>query len=181
MGEFDVALDDIFANGQAVQEVWSDSAFLISLSDLDMLQPRWFTLKSSRKKATISGEIQLQLTLADSSNENATEEQILRKWQLWQANFIQTPSPSSTDCDPMTLGPAEEEGSDYEDEEESPSPDDESTMADKPPKKGKGKKFNRKKKAKGQPYELNQGSDVIGVIFLEISSITDLPPEKNSM
>lgn len=32
---------------------------------------------------------------------------------------------------------------------------------------------------KGQHYELSRESDVVGVIFLEINSITDLPPERN--
>lgn len=32
---------------------------------------------------------------------------------------------------------------------------------------------------KGQHYELSRESDVVGVIFLEINSIADLPPERN--
>lgn len=33
---------------------------------------------------------------------------------------------------------------------------------------------------KGRHYELSRESDVVGVIFLEINCITDLPPERNS-
>jgi phosphatidylserine decarboxylase len=50
----------------------------------------------------------------------------------------------------------------------------------KPLKRTKSKKSDKgKKDVKSTSYQLNSGSDVVGVIFLEISSVTDLPPEKN--
>ena len=36
-----------------------------------------------------------------------------------------------------------------------------------------------KKKTKARAYEFTGGSDVIGIAFLEIEKITDLPPERN--
>lgn len=36
-----------------------------------------------------------------------------------------------------------------------------------------------KRKAKLKGYEFTNGSDVAGVLFLEIQKITDLPPERN--
>ena len=38
-----------------------------------------------------------------------------------------------------------------------------------------------KKKAKARTYEFSGGSDCVGIIFLEIGRITDLPPERNGM
>ena len=37
-----------------------------------------------------------------------------------------------------------------------------------------------KKKAKARAYEFTGDTNVVGVIFLEIGKITDLPPERNS-
>ena len=36
-----------------------------------------------------------------------------------------------------------------------------------------------RRKATIKAYEFGGGTDVIGIVFLEISRITDLPPEKN--
>ncbi|KAL7275718.1 phosphatidylserine decarboxylase [Rhizina undulata] len=158
MGEIEVSLDEYFANGQVSQE------------------PRWFPLKSSRKKATISGEIQLHLSLYDSTNENATQEQISQKWQAWLSFFatVTSPAPSGDDEDPLSR---EDSPSDDEDDE-SPGPDDMGSIrSGRTLKKGEKKKKGKDKKS--QPYELYGGSDVVGVIFLEVSRITDLPPERN--
>lgn len=38
-----------------------------------------------------------------------------------------------------------------------------------------------KRKAKEHGYEFTGGSDVAGVLFVEIQKITDLPPEKNGV
>ena len=38
-----------------------------------------------------------------------------------------------------------------------------------------------KKKTKARAYEFTGGSDVVGIVFLEIGRITDLPPERNSI
>jgi phosphatidylserine decarboxylase len=130
-------------------------------STLTQSQPRWFPLKSSRKKAQISGEIQLQFALVDGSSETATPEEIFLKWQAWLGNFVTTPSPSGDDQDPLSRDLGE---SDY----------DSIGGARKKVKKPESNK-------KGGHYELCSGTDVVGVIFLEIQSITDLPPERNSL
>lgn len=46
------------------------------------------------------------------------------------------------------------------------------------PKQKKRRRIPRRNK-NHKPYELSGGSDVVGIIYLEISSITDLPPERN--
>lgn len=37
-----------------------------------------------------------------------------------------------------------------------------------------------KKKTKARAYEFSGGTDVVGIVFLDIVKITDLPPERNS-
>lgn len=36
-----------------------------------------------------------------------------------------------------------------------------------------------KKKTKARAYEFTGGSDILGIVFLDITKITDLPPERN--
>jgi len=157
-------------------------ALLKCILELDILtvpQTRWFPLRSSRKKAGVSGEIQLTFALVDSSNDAATTGEIYAKWIPWQAIFVQPHSPGSADEDPLSRDLGADGVSDDDDEaESSPSPEEDVSTTSKGPKKDKSKKSKRKK-IKSHAYQLNSSSDVVGVIFLEISSITDLPPEKN--
>ena len=67
MGEFDLALEDIFQNEQIAQE------------------PRWYPLKSKRpgvKKGNVSGEVLLQFTMLDSGNIGATPQQVIEKFKI---------------------------------------------------------------------------------------------------
>lgn len=80
--------------------------------------------------------------------------------------------------------PADEED-DEEDEEEGEIETSDET--DDPNKPGKAEKRKRKlklknlrRKTKTRAYEFSGGSDVVGMVFLEISRIVDLPPERNS-
>src|SRR6478735_2112207 len=66
MGEFDLALEEIFSNGKVEQE------------------PTWYRLKSKRpgkKTSVVSGEVQLRFSLFDSTNPSATPQEILDKFQ----------------------------------------------------------------------------------------------------
>lgn len=148
-----------------------------------MIKPRWFPLKSTQKKAQISGEIQLQFSLTDSSDPATPAEQIFQKWQLWVGSFIGTP-PSDEETLDRQLGEA---GIDLDDEEEESS--DEADEAEPRSDEGsqvgktaaiKSKKDKVKKKIVQTAYEFTRASDVVGVVYLEISKITDLPPEHNS-
>ena len=38
-----------------------------------------------------------------------------------------------------------------------------------------------RRKTKARAYEFTGGTDVVGIVFLEVTKITDLPPERNSM
>lgn len=67
MGEFDLALEDVFQNEQTAQE------------------PKWYPLKSKRpgvKKGHVSGEVLLQFTILDAGNNATTPQQTMEKFKL---------------------------------------------------------------------------------------------------
>ena len=71
-------------------------------------------------------------------------------------------------------------------DEKNPETSDETDDPTKPAKAEKEKRKRRlrmkrlKKRAKARAYEFTGGTDVVGIVFLEICKITDLPPERNS-
>ncbi|KAF2632974.1 hypothetical protein BU25DRAFT_406248 [Macroventuria anomochaeta] len=164
MGDFDVILEDVFQHGHPVAE------------------PQWFPLESRRtgkKKSHVSGEIQIQFTLIDTSNPTAVPEQIMQKFF---AIAGQTPSPDESDENGLLR--ADSAGTDLDDDDESESSNeanDESKKAAKREKRRKKLRMARlKRKAKQiSGYEYSDKSEVAGVLFLEVQNITDLPPEKN--
>ncbi|KAH6642283.1 phosphatidylserine decarboxylase-domain-containing protein, partial [Boeremia exigua] len=164
MGEFDVILEDVFAHGQPVAE------------------PQWFPLTSRRggkKSSQVSGDIQVQFTLIDTSNPTAVPEQIMQKFLA-----IAGQSPSPDESDESGLLRADSAGTDLDDDDESESSNeanDESKKAAKREKRRKKLRMARlRKKAKQiSGYEYSDKSEVAGVLFLEVTNITDLPPEKN--
>lgn len=161
MGEFDVAIEDIFTSNNPRSE------------------QRWFPLqsrKSGKKKSEVSGEVLLQFELADPANFAATPEHI---YQKFLAIAVSTPSADDDDDDLERLDSGD---LDETEEEESSDETDDFDKAEKKKEK-KRKRLRMKKlrrKAKERAYEFYGSSDVAGVLFLEIQKITDLPPEKNS-
>ncbi|KXJ91002.1 phosphatidylserine decarboxylase [Microdochium bolleyi] len=180
MGEFDLALEEIFADGKTEQ------------------MPKWIPLKSKRpgkKTSVVSGEVLLQCTIYDSTNKDATDAQILEKLRQLASSSLpetasQMPTPSMTprfgtgdDSSPSPpLGAdasPDEEDEDYFDDE---TPEDEDPTRPETIEKRKRRlrvKGLRRKKRNNQFEFLNGGSDVVGLVFLEILRITDLPPELN--
>jgi phosphatidylserine decarboxylase len=162
MGEFDVILEDLFTNAHAQQE------------------PQWFPLQSRRsgkKKSVVTGEIQIQFSIVDTSNASATPEQLMQKFMAFAGN-----SPSPDDEEAEMLLRADSNNTDLEDDEESSDEaQDESKKAEKREKRRKKLRLARlKRKAKQMSgYEYSSNGDVAGVLFLEISRVTDLPPERN--
>ncbi len=83
---------------------------------------------------------------------------------------------------------SDENNDDEEDDEEGDEKDQEtSDETDDPIKPGGTEKRKKKlrlarlkKKTKARAYEFSGGTDVVGIVFLEIVRITDLPPERNS-
>ncbi|KAI1327302.1 phosphatidylserine decarboxylase-domain-containing protein [Xylariaceae sp. FL0255] len=187
LGEFDLALEEIFSSDKTERE------------------PTWYPLKckkKGKKSSNVSGEVLLQCTLFDSVNKEASESQVLEKLRSFASTVTETPSNTHTPNMTPMLGPTTvnksepkvaslsrtgTEISEY-DEDEDEILDDEETPEDEDPTKPEAiEKRKRRLRIKGlkrkkrrNPYELsNGGSDVVGLIFLEICNITDLPPESN--
>ncbi|KAL8672367.1 MAG: hypothetical protein Q9168_003163 [Polycauliona sp. 1 TL-2023] len=166
LGEFDVAVEDIFDNDQTAQE------------------PKWYTLKSKRKgekkkKGTnVSGEVQMQFTMADPSNPSATPQDILQKLMVMAAASPGIEGDEIDELSRIESNDREEDDDDNDletsDETEEPGKLD---VSEKKRKKLRLKKLKRKTKARA--YEFTGGTDVVGIVFVEICNITDLPPEKN--
>lgn len=186
LGEFDLALEEIFADEKTEQP------------------PRWYPLKSKRpgkKTSVVSGEVLLQFTLLDPANRDATDQQIFEKFAAIArsapaADSSRNPTPSRTPVlapvekgkAPSPSPPLGETQADEQDEEDEDELYEDETPEDEDPNKPEAvEKRRRRLRIKGlkrkkieNPYEfVNGGSDVVGIIFLEICSITDLPPESN--
>jgi len=186
LGEFDLALEEIFTDGKTEQ------------------MPKWYPLKSKRpgkKTSVVSGEVLLQFTLVDATNPKATDEQILDKLGALVksapgADTSRNPTPSRTPVlapvektkTPSPSPPLGERRADEQDEEDEYDVYEDETPEDEDPTKPETAEKRRrrlrirglKRKKRDNPYEfINGGSDVLGIIFLEICNITDLPPESN--
>jgi phosphatidylserine decarboxylase len=192
MGEFDLALEEIFAH------------------DRTELEPRWYPLKSKRtgkKASVVSGEILLQFTIFDSADKSAPPEQVLEKLRTLASSIPVGTSRNPTPTRTPTLGPSSTtksgsasppaasellrsgtDNSQDDDDDDDYILDDDETPEDEDPNKPESiEKRKRRLRIKGlkrkkrqNPYEfINGGSDVVGLVFLEILNITDLPPESN--
>ncbi|KAK3946007.1 phosphatidylserine decarboxylase-domain-containing protein [Diplogelasinospora grovesii] len=190
LGEFDLALEEIFADEKTEQP------------------PTWIRLKSKRpgkKDGVVSGEVLLQFTLFDRLNKSATPQQVFEKFAAIAKSAptepsSQNPTPTRTPIvlpargkgkspspsPPLSRRQTDKTDNDEEDEEDMDDDDEtpEEEDAGKPETAEKRKRRLRikglKRKKRNNPYEfVNGGSDVVGIIFLEICNITDLPPESN--
>jgi phosphatidylserine decarboxylase len=163
----------------------------------DWLQPKWYTLESRRKGAKnkgtkISGEVQLQFTLVDTSDPSANSKDVLQK--LASMAILNPEDDEGDDDDDEDLARLDSIDHDSADEDEdeidekNPETSDSTDDPAKPAKaEAKAEKRKRKmrmkrlrKRAKARAYEFTGGTDVVGIVFLEIGKITDLPPERNS-
>lgn len=189
LGEFDVVVEDIFTNGQTVQEV----SYILSSCRFptDFPKPRWYTLESRRKGgkkngAKISGEVQLQFSLVDTSDSSARPQDVLQKLATLVAISPDDESDADEDLSRLdSLDLDDEDDDEDEIDEKNPETSDETDDPAKPAKAEKEKRKRRlkikrlKKRAKARAYEFTGGTDVVGIVFLEICKITDLPPERN--
>jgi phosphatidylserine decarboxylase len=165
LGEFELALEDIFANGKMEQ------------------MAKWHPLKdkrASKKASVVSGEVQLQFTLYDAMAPGSTCQQVMEKF--WAIAGIE---PEGITL--MKVGGRESQGGDDDDDDDdldqSEEPSDETEDPSKPETVEKRKRRMRirglKKRKAHQLYEFSGDSDMVGIVFLEIGKVTDLPPEKN--
>ncbi|KAF8857756.1 phosphatidylserine decarboxylase-like protein [Acephala macrosclerotiorum] len=175
LGEFDLALEDIFAG------------------DVTEVLPQWFPLKSKRpggkKSSNVSGEVQLGFTLYDTTAIGAPPAVTLEKFRaLAGVVDLDEAGTPTRQLGQLQLGQSEASGEagevedeDYLDEDEEPSDE-----TDDPTKPENIEKRRRKLRLRGlrrkkrlNAYEFTGDSEVVGIVFLEIGKITDLPPERN--
>ena len=166
MGEFDLLVEDIFAKGQLAPE------------------PRWYTLKgkqgdTKKKGNEVSGEIQVQFNLVAGANPSASEADILSKFRAFASS-----SPSEGATEESSLSQVTSlDGADDDDDDADIDGSDEADDPTKPETAEKRKRRLKikaiKRKRKAQAYELSGGSDTMGMVFMEVTKITDLPPERN--
>ncbi|KAF9882387.1 phosphatidylserine decarboxylase [Colletotrichum karsti] len=190
LGEFDLALEEIFADEQNEQP------------------PKWYPLKSKRpgkKTSVVSGEVMLQFTLFDQSNTAATREQVFEKFyalvsQVPAGSRQITPTMTpliqpiktlrvrsgTTPSPPLSRNVTDADQDDEDDDDldiEDDTPEDEDPSKPEVAEKRKRRlriKGLKKKRREGAFEFNNSGGDVVGIIYLEVVNITDLPPEPNS-
>lgn len=123
----------------------------------------------------------MQFTMADPSNPSATPQEILQKFMAMTAV---SPGPEADDMDDFSRVESNDRNDDEDDEEQDLDTSDETEepgKLDVSEKKKKKLRLKRlKKKTKARAYEFTGGTDVVGIVFVEICKITDLPPERNS-
>lgn len=137
--------------------------------------------EANKKDSAISGEIQLQFTVADPANPSASPSDILQKFMA----LVRGSSGEEIDEDEELSKLGSHDVDEDEDDDRDLDTSDETDDPAKPEVAEKRKKRLRlarlKRKTKARAYEFTGGSDVIGIAFVEIEKITDLPPERNGM
>ena len=174
MGEFDLALEEIFSNGKVEQE------------------PTWYRLKSKRpgkKTSVVSGEVQLQFSLFDSTNPSATPQELLDKFQALvgavptgSRNVTPSMTPNLAPTTNNQDSPSDDDDDEFDEDDSDSSESDSGDDQEQDPVKRKRRLRIRglKKRRRNKPYAFaSDGFDVVGVIYLEVVKITDLPPESN--
>jgi len=130
----------------------------------------------------VSGEVQMQFTLADPHNPTSSD-------VIPRLNAMVRMTTEEDGDEEVEQGISRVNRLDPEDEDEDDDVELEtSDETDDPAKPGKAEKKRKRKlklarlrrKTKARAYEFSGGSDVLGMAFLEISRIVDLPPERNS-
>lgn len=130
----------------------------------------------------------MQFSLADSIDPSTTPQDVFAKF----AALINAPSATLAEENAENMGGYGLGVEDCDDEEEDEDDDEKdietSDETDDPVKLNAIEKRRKKlglaklkKKGKKRAYEFTGESGVVGIVFLDIGRITDLPPERNSM
>jgi len=128
--------------------------------------------KNGKKSSVVTGAVQLQFSVIDPSNQNATPQETIQKL----FTLIGASSADSAEGDDSPE--AEEQDGDHVEPGASGDQAGAAGTAEKK-KKRRLKIAKLKRKAKERGYEFTGSSSIAGVLFVEIQRITDLPPERN--
>ena len=117
----------------------------------------------------------------DSSNLSATSQDIIQKIMSLDDS---SPAEDAEEDDELARLESLDTREDDDDDEKEDETSDETDDPNKPEVAAKRRRKLRlaklRKKTKAPAYEFTGGTDVVGIVFLEIGKITDLPPERNS-
>jgi len=129
-----------------------------------------------------SGEVLLEISLYDPFHTSATSQHIHQKLM----GITAADNDVEEDDEDLERSISRIDSLELDDDD-----DDEESALDEPPEDAKDETVEKKrrrlrlarlrKKAKQRAYEFSGLSDLDGVLFLEIGSINDLPPERNGM
>ena len=144
----------------------------------------WYPLesrKTGKKKSLVTGEVLLGFTIYDPIHTSATQQHILQKFTGLATSGS---GPENENLDhPLSHSESFDPDEDGEEDDDDTSPADESDpnrteTSEKRKRRLKIAKIRRR--ATQRAYEFSGLSDLAGILFLEISRVTDLPPERNS-
>jgi len=189
LGEMGVSITELFSGGalsldDPINQVPSPCSYSL------IGQPRWVPLSSSRKRAKITGDMQVKAGLIDPSNPNCTKEELQAAWDKFvgavekepvgelQA-MMDYPATESVGFGMLRANTEDSDvyepsGDELEDELTSSEPEE---VAEKKSKRARMRGIRRKMK---RPFEFIQSAnDVVGVVFMEVQAARDLPPERN--
>ena len=179
LGEAGFFLLDIFANAKYM------------LSD-NSNEPTWYTLTSSRPKSKVSGEIQLKFGLIDSSDNpsirhltdrwneyiDSTERKLSSENAIYLVPGNESVGTVPADGPPATLRTSTTSTQDIDSDTVSDSDEATSSTTTVKIKLRKRRRAWRKKLRHFELYPATS-KDVMGVVFITIEGVTDLPPERN--
>jgi phosphatidylserine decarboxylase len=143
-------------------------------------QPKWYTLESKRKRgkkkeSIVSGEILLQFSLVDASTLHAPALETYRK-------FRSIVCAAEEEDDENLPNSWNEQLEDLDKEDETSDETDDPTKPEVVEKRKRRLRIARLKRRSiaARAYQFSGASNgVEGIVFIEISRITDLPPERN--
>ena len=128
-----------------------------------------------KKESNVSGEIQLQFSMYDPANPTATTEELYGKFRAIVS--------SGDDDDDLAHATTREVEEMEKDEQTSDETDDPSKpeVVEKRRRRLRIARLKRRSIAARAYQFTGAGNGVSGIVFMEISKITDLPPERNGM
>lgn len=131
----------------------------ITLEELlseDREKAQWFPLVSSRN-SKISGEVELSFGLHDPLSPNATFSDLVKEWTSMLTDTSELGSDADNDDSEIDIS------------------------ADATPQQKARKRRLRRRRKLQKPYEFTQNkvSGVAGIVYFEVMSCSDLPPERN--
>jgi hypothetical protein len=155
-------------------------------------QPQWIPLRSSRQKKKSTGEVLVKFGLVLLGAPRATKVELQTAWESFISSLerdnnrgiravIDAPATESV-ADGMIRVDTDDTdvlGLSGEEYDEQLSANDTEEVAEKKTKRNRMRALRRKMK---KPFEFVQGpQEVSGVVFMEVQSAKDLPPERNGI